>query len=63
MATSGSTNYATNRDALITGALRVIGAVAQGETPTATQINEGAEALNFVVKAWHADGMPLWAIS
>ena len=62
MATSGSTNYSTNRDSIITGALRIIGAVAQGETPTATQISEAAEALNYMVKAWHADGMPLWAI-
>ena len=62
MSTSGSTDYATNRDALITGALRVIGAVAQGESPTAVQITEGAESLNMLVKSWHSDGMPLWAI-
>lgn len=62
MPTSGSTNYTTNRDTIITGALRIIGAVAQGETPTATQISEGSEALNFMIKAWHSDGMPLWAI-
>jgi len=62
MPTSGSTDYTTNRDSIITGALRLIGAVAQGETPTASQISEGAEALNFMVKAWSVDGMPLWAI-
>ena len=62
MATSSSTNFATSRDALIAGALRVIGATAQGESPTATQITEAAEALNMLVKAWEADGMPLWAI-
>ncbi len=62
MSTSGSTNYSTDRNTLIAGALRLIGAIAQGETPTATQYTEGAEALNMMVKAWQADGMPLWAI-
>jgi hypothetical protein len=62
MATSGSTNFSINRDQLITGALRVIGAIAQGETPSATLISESAEALNMLVKAMHADGMPVWAM-
>lgn len=62
MATSGSTDYSVNRDGIITRALRLIGVVAQGETPTTDQITEGAVALNGLVKAWQADGMPLWAI-
>lgn len=62
MPTSGSTNFSITRDQLISGALRIVGATAQGETPTATQISEAAEALNMLVKAWEADGMPLWAI-
>jgi hypothetical protein len=62
MATSGSTNFATSRDSLISGALRAAGAIAQGETPTATMVSEAAEALNMLVKAMQADGMPLWAI-
>lgn len=60
--TSGAFNYTTNRDAIITRALRIIGAVGQGETPTTAAITEGAEALNDLVKEWEADGMPLWAI-
>ncbi len=60
MATSNSTNFATSRNELITGALRIVGAVAQGETPTTAQITEGAEALNMLAKAWTVDGMPLW---
>lgn len=62
MATSGSTNFATSRNELISGALRLCGAIAQGETPSATLISESAEALNMLVKALQADGMPLWAI-
>ena len=62
MSTSNSTNFSITRDQLISGALRIAGAIAQGETPTATQVTEAAEALNMLVKAMQADGMPLWAI-
>lgn len=54
--------YTVNRDDLIKRALRLIGAVAQGETPTTAQTDEAAKALNGLVLAWQADGMPLWAI-
>lgn len=62
MATSGSTDFSVTRDQLIAGALRAAGAIAQGETPTATQISEAAESLNMLVKELQADGMPLWAM-
>ncbi len=62
MATSGSTNFSTVRNTLIAGALRMAGAISQGETPNATLISETAEALNMLVKALQADGMPLWAL-
>jgi len=57
-----SYTYTINRDAIISRALRLLGVVAQGETPTAVQLTEGATALNGLVLAWQADGMPLWAI-
>lgn len=63
MSTSGSYNFSTSRNELIAGALRIVGAIAQGETPTAAQYTESAEALNMLVKAFMADGMPLWAIT
>lgn len=62
MATSNSTNFSTDRNTLIAGALRLAGAISQGETPSATLISESSEALNMLVKALQADGMPLWAI-
>lgn len=62
MSTSGSYDFAITRDDIIKRALRLIGAVAQGETPTTDQVTEAAFALNGLVKAWQADGMPLWAI-
>lgn len=62
MATSGSSNYSTSGTLLINGALRIAGAIGQGETPTADQTTEAMQALNLMVKAFQADGMPLWAI-
>ena len=62
MSTSGVSTFNITRDQLITGALRMLGVVAQGETPTNVQILEAAEALNMLVKAYEADGMPLWGI-
>jgi len=62
MTTSGTTTFSINRDQLIAGSLRLAGVVASGESPTADQVTEGAEALNMMVKAWQADGLPLWAV-
>lgn len=63
MSTSGVTTYNLTRDQIITGALRMLGVVAQGESPTAIQITEAAEALNLMIKAFEADGMALWGIT
>lgn len=60
MALSASYNYYTTRDGLITRALRIIGVLSQGETPTSTQISEGATTLNEIMKEWQSDGMQLW---
>src|SRR5574343_318161 len=60
MALSNSTNFSITRDQLIAGALRIAGAVQQGESPTSTQVTEAAEALNMLVKSWQPDGLQLW---
>ncbi len=60
MALSNSQNFSTTRNDLILGALRLIGAIGQGETASSVQITEASEALNMMVKAWQADGMSLW---
>jgi len=60
--TSGSTDFSVTRDDIIKRALRLIGVLAQGETPTTDQTTEAALALNGLVKAWQTDGMPLWAL-
>jgi len=62
MTISNSFNFELNRDQVIKGALRILGVISQGQTPDTDQINDASEALNVLVKAWGAEGMPLWAI-
>ena len=63
MATSGSVNYTVTRDDVIKRALRIVGAIGQGETPQTTAVTEAAQALNELVKEWIADGLQLWKYS
>lgn len=60
MATSASTNYTQTRADIIKRALRIIGAIGQGETPSSDATTEAAQALNEMIKEWNADGMQLW---
>lgn len=60
MATSNSTNYSVTRADIIKRALRIIGAIGQGESPSTDATTEAAQALNEIVKEWNADGMQLW---
>lgn len=62
MTTSASVDFEATRAYIINGALRLVGGIGQGETPTSDQTTEANEALNMMVKAWQADGMPLWAL-
>lgn len=50
------------RDQLVTTALRKCGALGDTETATAEQLAIGAIAVNSVLAAFVADGMPLWRI-
>lgn len=59
---SYSFNYSTDRNGIITRALRIIGAIGQGETPSSTAITEAAEALNDLCKEWETDGMQVWTL-
>ena len=62
MATSGSVNFIITRDDIIKYALLNVGAIGDGDTPTSNQYTDGAFYLNMIMKAWHNDGMPLWAL-
>jgi hypothetical protein len=60
MALATTYDYATTRDTIISRALRICGAIGQGETPGTSAITEAAQALNELAKEWEADGMQLW---
>lgn len=60
MSTSKSTDFDLTRNEIILGALRMIGASGQGKTASATEITDGAMALNRMVKAWQSKGIGLW---
>lgn len=62
MAITGTYTYRTTRDQIINSALRLCGAVdpENASGATATQLSNGSEALNLMLKAWEADGLHLW---
>lgn len=62
MATSNSTDWSLNRDQLISMALRKLGVLPTGISATTSQINDCVDSLQAIVKAFNADGMPLWKI-
>ena len=62
MTTSGSVNFAINRNQIITDALEDIGAIGAGDTPDDDDIQACALKLNIMVKAWMAQGIHLWAL-
>ena len=52
MSTSGSTNFTLTRNELIQEALERVGAVAEGQNPTAGQQASAAKSLNIIIKKW-----------
>lgn len=62
MSTSGSTDFSVSRNTIIESAYSIAGITGEGEVPTTEQYTKGSNALNMMVKAFQADGMPLWAI-
>ena len=62
MATSGSTDFTTDRNTIIDRAYSIAGIVGEEETPTTEQYTRAAIALNMMLKAFQSYGMPLWAI-
>lgn len=58
---SGSTDWTRTRDQIIARALRLVGALSMGDTPSANAITEGAEALNAIVKQLQTKGVRLWS--
>jgi hypothetical protein len=63
VATSNSTDWSLNRDQVISSALRKLGVLPSGGTPSAAQVSDATDALQALVKAFQADGMPVWKIT
>lgn len=60
MTTSGTYNYTQNRGQIIRRAARLVGAIAAGETPSASINQDFSDALNAMTKRWQATGLHLW---
>lgn len=60
MPTSGSTTWELTRDQLIATALRKLGALAEGQSPSAEDLTNGTIALNGIIASFQTLGMPLW---
>lgn len=63
MSTSNSYDFSSSRDSIISAAFRKIGALGDYETLDTEKLNVGIAAINPMIKALAAKGMPLWAIS
>ncbi len=48
--------------ALITGAMRLLGAIATGETPTAQEANDGLNTLNDLLETWSLESLSVWGV-
>lgn len=60
MALSGDTSWVLTRDEMITAALFKLGALADGQSASATQVTRAAQALNATITLLQTKGMPLW---
>ncbi|GBQ90390.1 hypothetical protein AA13595_2880 [Gluconacetobacter johannae DSM 13595] len=61
MSTSGIAGWNPSTSSIIRGALRLLSAIAQGETPGDGEYQEALDALNGMVKTWQASGIHVWA--
>ena len=57
-----SSTYSITRDQVIVAALRKLQVVELGATPDSATINNAAQALNVMIKAWMTQGIKLWTV-
>lgn len=60
MSTSGNTSWDLTRDEIIEAAMFKLGALADGQSASTTQVTRAAQALNSVITYLQTKGMPLW---
>lgn len=58
-----TTSFTLTGDQLVAAALRKLAVLGDGQSPSATQLTNGTQALNAMLKTFQTKGMPLWAIS
>lgn len=63
MTTSSRYYYQLTRDEIATAALRKLGVIAEGQTPSAQNLADAQVALNSTIAELRSKGMPLWARS
>lgn len=63
MTTSNQTTFNMTSDQLVTAAMRKLAVLGDGQSPSATQLTNGTQSLNVMLKTLAAKGMPLWAIA
>lgn len=62
MPTSGSINYSTSTQEIITEALELLGVLGEGEAYNTNQYESARRTLNSMVKMWQADHLNLFAV-
>ena len=60
MATSGSNDFKLTRDELINSSLRVLNVIGEGQVANTSQLSDGSQALNILVKSLQNKGNNLW---
>jgi len=60
MTTSGTYDYSRNRNQILTRALRLCKAIADGEEPDSQMLDGAADALNSMIKHWQGTGIHIW---
>ena len=63
MTTSSRYYYQLTRDEIATAALRKLGVIAEGQTPSAQNLADAQVALNTTIAEFRTKGMSLWARS
>ena len=62
MSTSNSYSFTVTRDDIINAAFRTMGVFGLGETASATDITNAAQALNLILKTLATKGINLWTV-
>lgn len=63
MAVSNTTSFARTANELIADALELLGILGEEEPLTAVDLQRGTKWLNYLLKAWQADGVMGWTLT